>query len=1036
MYYPHHVHLANGSVGDSILRVKDYVQRGKEYSLKSLTITDHGSLSAIYDFVNECINNNIKPIIGMEAYETENITLKDKEHNSKYHLILLAKTTEGLSNLFKIHNIAATEGFYYKPRVDLNVLKQYGKGIIATSACLAGRIPQAILSNDTQKAINLIQEYKNCFDDFYLEIQPGNFKEQIYLNDKLVELAIKTNTKLIATNDIHYLNKEDAIAHNAHVLLGRKQESLFLEGKMIYPDSCYWFMDSKNLFNSFKKTALLTDTIIMQAINNTVIVANECDVEFLNKVYMPKIQEDIDANVENMMLSDLCYSKLNSIIQNKKNPFQYVQKLENELNTIKQLGFSGYFLIVKDYIDWARNNDIAVGPGRGSAAGSLVSYLLGISKPDPIKYKLMFERFLDIQRAAIPDIDVDFEPTKRDLLFKYIVDKYGYDHCALVGTFQIRKARKSIKDAGRLLGLSPRLCNEISQKIPTVYYGDDDEKITDLNIKTSLKVNSDFAKYEQQYPELFNLAIKLEDLPSSVGVHAAGALISPIPLIDKIPLIKPNKEGILATSLNLDGAEKNFVKFDFLGLAYMEIIHNTEKEIGKIFDFENDTLLNDQNVWNMIGSKHTTGIFQISSKTYKDRMHRLKPKTIEELAACLALIRGPCISTKLDEKYMRILEGKDKITYLCKEYNEPTKDTLGIPIFQEQIMKIFVNFGFDLSTGYKFIKAAAKKKIDKLKSYKNEFLIKAKERHISKTLAEKIFHVLETSGQYSFNKAHAVSYAFITYCSAYLKYHYPLQYMKNLLTNVFVKVKNEKNQLLYKEIIQECRYLGIKFLPPDINKSNWEFSVENDKIRIGVCAIKGIGEKAFKHILSLRPFVSLDDMLERIEQRSFNKNVFNTSVFSGMLDTLIDNCIYKNRLDLYKKRNSNLDCIKIAGKEISIDFLIDADNYPKIEELLLGCNFIYCIENTLNSIDLLSIKNKDMFKLSNILIKKVNRPKLDLEGNLFLVTGNGDITCKVLPNIYKRTSKIINGIRKTNKYDVIAVKKDNNCYLQEIAKCV
>lgn len=260
--------------------------------------------------------------------------------------------------------------------------------------------------------------------------------------------------------------------------------------------------------------------------------------------------------------------------------------------------------------------------------------------------------------------------------------------------------------------------------------------------------------------------------------------------------------------------------------------------------------------------------------------------------------------------------------------------------------------------------------------------------------------------------------------------------MKNLLTNTFVKVKNEKNQLLYKEIIQECRYLGIKFLPPDINKSNWEFSVENDKIRVGICSIKGIGEKAFQHVSSLRPFSSLDDMIERIEQRSFNKNVFNVSIFSGMLDTLIDNYMYTDRLDLYKKRNSNLDCIKIANKELSIQFLIDESNYPEIEKLLFGCNFIYCIENTLNSIDFLSIKNKDMFKLNNIFIQKVNRPKLNLEGKLLLTTGNGNIDCKVASSVYKRTSKIINGIRKINQYNIVAVKDQDSCYLQEIAKCV
>ena len=346
LYYPHHVHVANGSVGDSILRIKDYVKKGKEYGLDSLTITDHGSLSAMFDFVSECNQNNIKPIIGMEVYETEDISIKDKEHNTRYHLVLLAKTEEGISNLLMIHNIASTEGFYYKPRVDYNILKKYGKGIIALSACVAGRIPNAILHNDFKKAIRMIQQYKKIFDDFYLEIQPGEFDEQIIVNDALVKLSKLTNTELIATNDIHYLNKEDSIAHNAHVLLGRKQETLFLENKMIYPDDCYWFMDGKNIFESFKRTKFVSDDIINEAIENTIKVSKKCSYKVDNNIYMPKYTKDN----QDELLYNLCYKRLNNIIQNKTNPFMYVKRLEKELNVINNLGFSGYFLIVRDYI--------------------------------------------------------------------------------------------------------------------------------------------------------------------------------------------------------------------------------------------------------------------------------------------------------------------------------------------------------------------------------------------------------------------------------------------------------------------------------------------------------------------------------------------------------------------------------------------------------------------------------------------------------------------------------------------------------------
>ena len=1015
-YYPLHVHLAQGSIGDSILKIKDYISKAKEYGLNALAVTDHGSLSASYAFIDECIKNNIKPIIGMEAYEALDIHAKDKEHNERYHLVLLAKNQEGFHNLIKLHNIAATDGFYYKPRIDINLLKQYGKGLIGLSACIAGRIPQAILHNNMFEAVKIINDYKKCLDEFYLEIQPGHFDSQIKINNGIIKLSKVTSVPIVATNDIHYLNEEDAIAHNAHVLLGRR--NITNKDEFVYPDTCYWFMQNGTLYNSFP---CIDDNIRKEAIKNTEIIANKCNVEFSSKIYMPKININGNNN-EKDILYDLCYTNLEKIIQYKKNPAKYIDELDKELKIINQLGFCGYFLIVADYVNWAKKNNIAVGPGRGSAAGSLVSYLLGISMADPIKYNLMFERFLDPERAAIPDIDIDFSPTYRDDMFRYVVNKYGYNNCALVSTFHIRKAKGAIRDAARVLGYEPKIGDTISKLIPTVYYDDDGEKSTDLDINTSVSVSNKLQELSIKYKDIFSLAEKIEGLPSSYGIHAAGILISPIPLNDKIPLIKPNKEGVLATSLDLNDAEKFFVKFDMLSLAYLETISATEKDIGIKFDYENEDLLNDSNVWDMIGSKHTTGIFQIASKTYKDRMYRLKPKTIEELATCLALVRGPCISTKLDEEYIQILEGKKKPQHLCKEYDSATKDTFGIPIFQEQIMKVFVNFGFSLLDGYKFNKICAKKKTNEVKQYKEDFLKKAIEKNIDIKVANYIFNMLEKSALYSFNKSHAVSYALLSYCSAWLKYHYPLEYMKNLLTSAYLKQDKD----LYQDIIQECRYFNIKFLPADINKSNWEFTIENNQIRIGLCAVKGLGEKAFNHIKELRPFNSFKELQEKIQARYFNKNAIITSIVGGIFDCFTE---FSSRLDMFKFYSKELE-FKLSSKTYSIDFLT-TDSYDKIEEILFGALFINTPENTIKVCNWYNIKQLQTFKTEAI-IKKVTKPK---GKNPAIITLNNNIQCIALSGVYKRQSKIINGIRKKNKYKIIAIKKDqDSCYLQSIEK--
>ena len=1024
LYYPHHTHLAQGSIGDSILRIPDYVARAKEYGLKHLTMTDHGSLSAMYAFCDECQKQGIEPIVGMEAYECEDKSIKDKEHREYNHLVLLAKNREGMQNLFQIHNNAAVDGFYYKPRTDMRDLHRFGKGIIGLSACVSGSIPKTILAGDNDKAIELIKEYKECFDEFFLEIQPGKFEEQLRVNDELVKLSRMTDTPLIVTNDIHYLDADDYIVHDYHVKLGRRGNNKISE-ELVYPDTCYWFMDAAALKENFVYTEAVTPEVIEEAIEATNYVAENCKVEFSTEMHMPAYPVK-EGQTEEEALYELCFQKLDAIIQNKPNPEVYVDRMLKELEVIKQKGFCGYFLVVQDYINWARRNDIPVGPGRGSAAGSLVANVLGISQADPIKYGLMFERFLDPCRASIPDIDTDFGAAQRDIMFNYAVEKYGYDHCALVSTLHMRKAKGAIRDAARVLGYEPSVGDEIAKLIPQVVYGDDGDKMVDLDIEEAIEAVPELKAMTQEYEDIFTLAIKLEGLPSSAGIHAAGILVSPVSFSDRLPLITPNKEGVLATSLNLDDAERQFVKFDFLSLSTLEVIKGTEKDIQWNFDYQDGSLLEDEEVWDIIGSRNTTGIFQIASKTYKDRMSRLRPQSLEELAACLALVRGPCISNKTDELYMQIIEGKQEVKKIHPVYDKVMQSTNGIMIFQEQIIKLIVAFGFDLPTGYTVMKYAQKKKVEKLKEFRPKFIAQAATKDCDEDTANTIFDMIVDAGLYSFNMAHAVSYALITYVSAYLKVHYPLEFMKNLLTNTYQRGEKES----YDAVLADCRRLGIKFLQPDINKSEWEFTLEDDSIRVGMCAIKGFGEKAAAQVLENRPFSSLDDMLERVEKRSFNKKVVNVAIFSGMMDeieAIERRDIYENYMDT---RGEEPEEDLTFSKGFSINTFASPSDW---EEAILGGTFTTDPANELESFGWNELANKKSFQAVGFVhkVKKIKTKKGEQMAFVTLSTGDGLIECTIFPQVYQ---KIVKKLLKKKQFVKLSGRKESadSCILMNI----
>lgn len=932
LYYPLHVHTSTGSIGDSILSVPEYIQTVKKYGLNAAAITDHGSMSTMYSFITECGKNNIKPIVGMEAYVVENNNIKFQQENKitrgkAGHLVLLAKNSQGLENLLRIHNQAATEGYYYEVRTDWSHLLKWGEGIVALSACVGGEIPRAVIREKKEEAKKLIEFYKECFDEFYLEIQPGKFEEQIKTNHELIKFSNLLDVPLIITNDVHYLNAEDAILHDYYVKLGRHSS----EEKMIYPDTVYWLMNTKNLIDSFCYDEIITKDVILNAIKKTEEIANKCNIVVDEKISMPIYT---NSKNEDELLYEKCFNSLNRIIEKKANPQEYIDRLVRELDVIKVKGFSGYFLIVADYIEWAKEHDIPIGPGRGSAAGSLVTYLLGICQADPIKYHLLFERFLDPKREAIPDIDIDMSPDGREHIFNYVTKKYGQTHCSQVSTLVTRKVKGAIRDAARILGYKPKVGDEIAKLIPVVYYDDNGDKQTELSIEDAVNVTPKLRKYLEAYPDIFKLAKGLAGLPYAKGVHAAGVIISPVELNTRIPLVK--SENMLATSLTLEDAEKMFVKFDFLVLGTLNIMKKVEDDAGIKFDYQNDELFEDPEVWKVISSHDTTGIFQISSKTYKKRMPRLKPGNIEELAACLALIRGPAISAKTDELYMRIIEGREEIKHLHPIYDEITKKTNGILIYQEQIMHLAVGFGLDLSTGYRIVKASAKKKMNQLEEYRQQFLVNARAKDCDKETANKIFDMIVESGLYSFNKSHAISYALLSYASAYLKVHYPIVFMSHLLTYTYEKGKETE----YETVLKDCKRQGIAFLPADINKSKWEFTVENNAIRIGLCAVKGFGEKAYETISDFDKINHFSDLITNVEKRKagrvINSKVITVIIFSGILNDESDRVTLYEEYSKSKKKECP-DRIKLGTK--NFEFEPDA-KYDELEKIFFGVNFI------------------------------------------------------------------------------------------------
>ncbi|WP_040306240.1 DNA polymerase III subunit alpha [Caloramator australicus] len=878
-----HVHTEY-SLLDGSSRIKDIVKKAKEYGMPSLAITDHGAMFGVIDFYKACREVGIKPILGCEVYVaprkmTDKVAGIDNEY---YHLVLIAENNEGYKNLMKIVSKAALEGFYYKPRVDKELLKKYSKGIIALSACLAGEVQDLLLKGRYEDAKRIALELEDIFGrgNFYLELQDHGIEEQRTVNEKLIDLSKETGIPLVATNDVHYVNKEDAVAHEI-LLCIQTGKTIDDEDRMKFPTDEFYLKSPEEMKRLFD--------FVPEAIENTIKISERCNVELeFNKPKLPKFDVP-DGKEANVYLRELCF---NGLYERYKEPSkEVINRLNYELEVIEKMGYVDYFLIVWDFIRFARENNIMVGPGRGSAAGSIVAYTLGITKIDPIKYNLLFERFLNPERISMPDIDSDFCYERRQEVIDYVFKKYGEDRVSQIITFGTMAARAVIRDVGRALNYSYAEVDTIAKMIPMEL---------GMTIDRALELNPELkGEYEnnERIRHLIDIARSLEGLPRHSSTHAAGVVISSAPLVEYVPLTK--NEDTITTQFPMTILEElGLLKMDFLGLRTLTVLRDAVDLVYKnkgikvdldSIDFE------DQSVYEMISQGKTEGVFQLESSGMTNFMKELKPSSLEDIIAGISLYRpGP-----MDQipEYIKNKNNPEDIKYIDEKLRPILDVTYGCIVYQEQVMQIVRDIaGYSLGRSDLVRRAMAKKKHDVMEKERENFIYGLKDdkgniivpgalrNGVSLEVANKIFDIMMDFASYAFNKSHAAAYAVVAYQTAFMKRYYPVEFMTALLTSV---MGNSDKIAFY---INACRRMNITVLPPDINKSFENFSVEGDKIRFGLVAIKNVGEGAIKSIIEARErdgdFKSFRDFCERVNLSEVNKKTIESLIKAGAFDSL------------------------------------------------------------------------------------------------------------------------------------------------------
>ncbi len=876
-----HVHTQY-SLLDGAIRINDLLRRAAEFDMKAVSVTDHGTMFGAVEFYQKASAAGIKPIIGCEIYVAPR-TRYDKtplDNKELSHLILLAKNEEGYRNLCKLATTAQLDGFYYKPRIDKQVLKDCSRGLIGLTACLHGEVPRRIQQGNIDRAEETAREYCNIFgeNNFFLEVQNNGIAEQELVNQALLDISQRLSIPLVASNDCHYLSKTDVRAHD--VLL------CIQTGKTIEDNERLKFRTDQLYFKS-KAEMHATFKDYPGALSNTVDIAARCNIGFdFNTYHFPRFADASELSSDTLFTQKVQQGfELRMQRLKEKNPqideALYHERLAYEMSVIQDMGFSGYFLIVADFIRYAKENNIPVGPGRGSAAGSLVAYSLGITDLDPIFHGLIFERFLNPARKSMPDIDVDFCIDGREDVYKYVVDKYGGgDYVAQIITFGKLKTRAVIRDVGRALNIPLAEVDAIAKMVPD---------ILNISLDEALKREPRLLELARQKPEideLINICRVLEGLPRHASTHAAGVVIADQPLVNYMPLYR-GKKGEVVTQYDMKIVEKiGLVKFDFLGLRNLTVIANTLALLasqGRTPPDLDNIELTDADTYRLLSAGDTTGVFQLESSGMKDLLVRLKPGTFDDVIALVALYRpGPMESGMIDD-YVARKHGREKVEYLLPQLEPILKETYGVIVYQEQVMKIASDLAnYSMAEADDLRKAMGKKIPAIMAKHRERFVNGASGNEIAAEQAAPIFSLMEKFGGYGFNKSHSAAYALIAYQTAYLKTHFPVEFMASLLTS---EMHSTDGVVKY---IVECRNHGIAVLPPDINYSQKGFAVDGEKIRFGLVAVKNVGEAAIEAIVESRgdnAFASLFDFCERVDLKKVNKRVIESLIKCSAFDS-------------------------------------------------------------------------------------------------------------------------------------------------------
>lgn len=884
-----HLHLhTQYSLLDGLNRIPEVLEKAASFGQPAIAMTDHGNMHGAIQFFEAAKKVGIKPILGCELYVTPGSrfdrTPRSQGGAGTNHLTVLAQNMEGYTNLCRLVSLAFREGFYFKPRVDHELLRQYSDGLIALSGCLASEVGSFSKLEDLAGARTRAEMYATIFPGrYYFEVQPHPIAEQQKLNSFCRDLAVSLGIPLIATTDCHYLDKEDHYAQEVLMCVST--------GKLVTdPDRIRHEGVDLHLKTGDEMLQEFSDwKYAQEAIQNSLEIAERCNLDFdFSTYYMPKFEAS-EESFEAVMTKN-ARAGLNERLEEirarrpgwqESDRAPYDERLNEELALITKMGFPGYFLVVADFIVWAKEHGIPVGPGRGSAAGSLVAYALRITELDPIEHKLLFERFLNPERVSLPDIDVDFCIHGRDRVIQYVVEKYGKEKVAQIATFGTLKAKAALKDVGRALGMSFAETDRIAKLVPAPRQG------FDYPLKEALKMEPRLKEYaEGEGEELIQLAMKIEGLNRHTSTHAAGVVIGDRPLIDLLPMMV-DKDGNDVTQYSMKYVEKvGLVKFDFLGLKTLTVIHSALRLIRDSQGVEVDLatlLLDDAKTYETLCAGNTTGIFQLESSGITDMTIRLRPSVFNDLVAILALYRPGPLDSGMAEHYIERKNAREKVEYLHPLMENILSDTYGIILYQEQIMQLARELaGYSLAEADLLRRAMGKKIPAEMAKQKSRFIEGALERQIDLRVAEEIFSQMETFARYGFNRSHSAAYALISFQTSYLKAHFPVEFMAALMSH-----EAEDSDKVLKNL-NECRASGIEVLPPDVNRSMSGFSVQGTKIRYGLSAVKGIGEKVVNLILSARDsggdFVDLEDFVERVDQKALNRKVLESLIKCGAFD--------------------------------------------------------------------------------------------------------------------------------------------------------